>query len=462
MRDQAMNESLTLAKHITDISYDDLPSNVLDAAKKSFLDALGVTLAAGTLGEGCKAFVDLAIAEGGKKESTILGFGAKAPAFMAAFANGSMAHALDFEDAHDGAPVHPNAATIPAALAVAESIGGVSGREFLTAIVLGCDLVCRLGLALNENPLEYGWYIPPILGAFGATAAVCKLLNLTVEQILDAFSLTLCQATCSAELTHSPHSVVRSIRDAFSAKAGVLSALLAQQGVTGFNQPVEGKAGLYNLYARGNYDPIRLTNELGRTFEGAHVSFKPWPSCRGTHSYIDAVLQILDARNLKPSDVEAIKVVVSPVNKMLCEPLERKQNPVTAIDAKFSLPFVVATALRYGRVTLDHFTPQALADQDVLEVARKVTYEVDTGQTLKEAVRGFLQINTKNETLSKRVDFPYGHPKNPISQEALVLKFMDCAKHSARRISKKKLDEIVELILNLEQVENIREITEAL
>ena len=381
---------------------------------------------------------------------------------MAAFANGSMAHALDFEDAHDGALVHPNAATIPAALAVAESIGNVCGKEFVTAIILGSDIVCRLGLALNENPLEYGWYIPPILGAFGATTAVCKLLNLTVEQILDAFSLTLCQATCSAELTHSPYSVVRSIRDAFSAKAGVLSGLLAKQGVTGFDQPIEGKAGLYNLYARGNYDPTMLTNELGRTFEGAHVSFKPWPSCRGTHSYIDAVLQILDARNLKPSDVGAIKVVVSPVNKMLCEPLERKQNPVTAIDAKFSLPFVVATALRYGRVTLDHFTPQALADQDVLEVARKVSYEVDTGLTLKEATQGFLQINTRNEIISKGVTFAYGHPKNPISQEALVSKFMDCARHSVKRISEKKLNELVELILSLEQVENIGEITESL
>jgi 2-methylcitrate dehydratase PrpD len=457
-----MNESATLAKNITDINYDDIPGHVVDATKKSFLDTLGVTLAAGALGEGCQAFVDLARAGDGKKESTIIGFEAKAPTYMAAFANGSMAHALDFEDAHDGALVHPNAATIPAALAVAESIGNVSGKEFVTAIILGSDIVCRLGLALNENPLEYGWYIPPILGAFGATTAVCKLLNLTVEQILDAFSLTLCQATCSAELTHSPYSVVRSIRDAFSAKAGVLSGLLAKQGVTGFNQPIEGKAGLYNLYARGNYDPVKLTNELGRTFEGANVSFKPWPSCRGTHAYIDAVLQILDARNLKPSDVGTIKVVVSPVNKMLCEPLERKQNPVTAIDAKFSLPFVIATALRYGRVTLDHFTPQALADQDVLEVAREVTYEVDTGLTLKEATQGFLQINTRNEVISKAVTFAYGHPKNPISQEALVSKFMDCARHSVKRISEKKLNELVELILSLEQVENIGETTKSL
>ncbi len=457
-----MNESLILAENVAHISYDDLAGRAIDAARRSFLDAIGVTLAAGTLGEGCQAFVDLATAGGGREESTILGFGAKAPAVMAAFANGSMAHALDFEDVHDRAPVHPNAATIPAALAVAESIGDVSGRVFLTAIILGTDLVCRLGLALNEDPIKYGWYIPPILGAFGATAAACKLLNLTEGQILDAFSLTLCQATCSAELTQSPRSVVRSIRDAFSAKAGVLSALLAAKGVSGFTQVIEGDAGLFSLYARGNWDPVVLTNDLGRTFEGANVSFKPWPSCRGTHSYIDAVLQILEEYSLKPSEVKGIKLIVSPVNKMLCEPLESKQRPATAIDAKFSLPFVVATALLHGRVNLDDFAPEALADLEALELARKATYEVDPGLTLKEAVRGSVQIDTSNGTLSKTVDLPYGHPQNPINQEALVSKFMDCAQHSAQGISEKRLNEVVELITNLEQVEDVRELTDRL
>ena len=457
-----MNESLTLAKNIVSINYDDIPANAVDITKKSLLDTLGVILAASTLGEGCQEFVNLAIAAGGKKESTIIGFGVKVPAFMAAFANGSMSHALDFEDAHDGALVHSNAATIPAALAVAEAMGSVNGKEFLAAIVLGSDLVCRLGLALNEDLLEYGWYMPPILGAFGATTAVSKLLNLTEGQVLDAFSLTLCQATCSAELTHSTHSVVRSIRDAFSTKAGVLSALLAKKGVSGFNQPIEGRAGLFNLYARGNYDPLMLTKGLGKTFEGANVSFKPWPSCRGTHPYIDAVLRILDSRRLKPGDVEEIKVVVSTVNKMLCEPLERKQKPLTAIDAKFSLPFVIATALLYGRVTLDHFTPQALSDEGVLKLARKVKYEVDTRLTRKEAMQGSLEIKTKKEMLSKRVGFPYGHPQNPISQDGLVAKFMDCAAHSARRIPEKALNRLVEQVLSLEEVKNVSDITRCL
>lgn len=457
-----MSESLLLARNIADIHYDDIPVPAIDAAKKSFLDALGVTLAASTLGEGCQAFVDLALAMEGVQESTILGFGARAPALMAAFANGSMAHALDFEDVHDSAPVHPNAATIPAALAVAESVGDVSGKRFLTAMVLGCDLTCRLGLALKENPLESGWYIPPILGAFGATAAACKLLDPTAEQVVDAFSLTLCQTTCSAELTVSPRSVVRSVRDAFSAKAGVLSALLAQRGVTGFERPIEGEGGLFSLYSRGNYDPMPLTNELGRTFEGANVSVKPWPSCRGTHAYIEAALHILSETSLEPSEVAGIKVVVSPVNKMLCEPQRSKKKPATAIDAKFSIPFVLATALLRGGVRLDHFTPRALADQDVLQMAGKVTYEVDSGLTLKEAVRGFVQIDTGEATLSRRVDLPLGHPQNPISQETLVSKFMDCAMHSARRISDRKLEEVVELTANLEQVEDVREITQHL
>jgi 2-methylcitrate dehydratase PrpD len=458
-----MNESLTMAKHIAGIHYDDIPASAVDVTKKSLLDGLGVTLAAGTLGEGCQHFVNLAVAESGKKESTIIGFDAKVPACMAAFANGSMAHALDFEDTHDGAFVHPNAAVIPAAIAVAESIRNVSGKELIAALALGCDVVCRLGLALKEDPLKYGWYMAPILGAFGATTAACKLLKLDPKQILDAFSLTLCQATCSAELTRSPHSIVRAIRDAFSAKAGVLSTLLAKKGVTGFEQPIEGKAGLFRLYSRGKYDLSALTGELGETFEGANVSFKPWPSCRGTHFFAEATLQIVETHDLKPGDIEGIwlKVSPSPITKVLCEPLARKQSPKTAIDAKFSIPFVVAVAVVHREVTLNHFTPQGLKDPKVLEVARKVSYEVDNNL---EATQGLVQIKAGHNKVmsSKAPRFAYGHPTNPISQESLVAKFMGCAAHSAKQIPKEDLDSTVQLILHLEDVSRVGEITEYL
>src|SRR4030042_3191307 len=455
-----VNESLTQAKNIVDTDYDDIPHHVAGVTKKSLLDAVGVILAAGKLGEGCKQFVTLAIEQGGKKESTIHGFDAKVPACMAAFANGSRSHARDFEDRHDMALVHPNAAAIPAALAISESLGNVSGKEFITALTLGSDLVARLGLALNENPVEYGWYMPPILQAFGAATAASKLLKLDVEQIRNGFSLTLCQATCSAELIYSSHSMIRAIRDAFSAKAGLLSALLAQKGIMGFDQPFEGRAGLFNMYSKGKWDPLSLTKELGKIFEGANVSFKPWPSCRGTHAYIDATLQILEKHHLKPVEIKEIRLTVSSVNKMLCEPLENKKNPVTAIEAKFSLPFTVATAIVHGKVTLEHFSPRALSDPVVLELARKVLYGADEACRLRQATQGSLQIETQNGgTDSKSSEFPCGHPDNPMSEEAFLSKFMDCAKHSAKKFSKSALNKIVALTMNLEEIRDMSELT---
>ncbi|HVN96203.1 MAG TPA: MmgE/PrpD family protein [Syntrophorhabdaceae bacterium] len=457
-----MRESQALAEHTAQIRYEDLDDAVVHVSKNSVLDTIGVMLAAGTLGEGCKEFVNMALSEGGKKQSTIVGFGVKAPLSMAVFANGSMTHALDFEDSHDEALVHPSATTVPVALALAESLGNVSGRELIAAVAVGNDVSCRLGLALNEDLLQYGWYTPPVLAAFGGAAAASKLIALNPGQILDAFSLALCQATGSAELAYNPDSVIRGIRDAFSAKAGLISALLAKRGITGFKEPFEGKAGFFNMYAKGNYDRLKLTNGLGKTFEGARVSFKPWPSCRFTHSYIDGLLELLKTHHVNAADVEEIKVVVGPVNKVLCEPSDRKRHPVTAIDAKFSIPFVVATALTHGKVNLDHFTAQAFENKDVLAAAHKVTYELNDRLTRKDATKGFVQMKTRDGVFSKAVEFPYGHPEHPISDEMLVAKFMDCATHTAKRISEKDLHRVTDLILHLEDVKDIREITKCL
>lgn len=454
-----MSESSILAKFVAESGYDDLDTKTVEMTKKSLLDALGVTLAASGLCDSCRMFVQLAIEQGGKKESTILGYGKKVSANMAAFANGAMAHALDFEDAHDLALVHPNAPLVPAALALSEAIGDISGKAFIAAMAMGCDIVCRLGLALRVNPTEFGWYIPPILGAFGATAAAGKLLNLNEAQILDAFSLTLCQATCSAELRYSPRSDVRAVRDAFAAKAGVLSALLAKKGVKGFELPFEGKAGLFNLYGKGHYEPSALTKDIGKTYEGANISFKPWPTCRGTHTYIEAALGLMEKHTIRTDQISNIRMIVSNFNTMLCEPIAVKRRPETPIDAKFSLPFVIATALYHKKVTLDCFSADALTNEYVLSLAEKVSYDVDPDLDLRNATQGFLEIRLKNNAIhTKKVVHAYGHPENPISEEALVAKFLNCANHAEIQLPEKQLKNTVEYILNLEDVKNMRDI----
>ncbi|MHB1343602.1 MAG: MmgE/PrpD family protein, partial [Thermoleophilia bacterium] len=425
-------ESLRLARHVVGTGYEDLPEEARRAARRSLLDALGVMLAAATLEEACRPFAELAACWGGAPESTILGSGARVPAAAAAFANGALAHALDFEDAHDRARVHPYAATVAAALAVAQARGDVGGPELIAALALGSDLVCRLGLALTDDPVKRGWYMAPILGAFGATAAAGRLLGLSAPEMVNAFSLTLTQATGTAESTYSPTSVVRAVRDAFSAHAGVVSAQLAARGVVGFEHPFEGEAGLFRLYALGEHDLGTLVRRLGEDFEGANVSYKPWPCCRGTHAHIQVALEITAQNGIERGGIERVRLATdgSPVMRLLCEPLEAKRRPLTAIDGKFSLPFTVASAAVHGAVSLRAFTAAGLADPEVRRVADTVECDVAGG-----GGPGWVEIRTARGDF--RADVPrqvYGSPGDPISQHDLVAKFRRCAGHSSPSI----------------------------
>ncbi|MGG4554625.1 MmgE/PrpD family protein [Paenibacillus humicus] len=450
-----MSLSGELAKHISSVRYEDLSPCTVEMTKRTILDTLGVILAANTLGEGCSAFVKLAVQSGGPRQSTMIGYRMKVPALQAAFVNGAMAHAMDFEEGHGEALVHASAATIPAAIAVAEAAGQISGKELITAVALGNDLTCRLGLAIEHSLLETGWYMPPILGAFGAAASAGKLLSLNEQQYLDAFSLVLSQSTCSAELINNSQSLIRSVRDAFSAKAGVMSSMLAVEGISGFTEPFEGRMGFFHAFAGGRYNLLRLVENLGSVFEGANVSFKPWPSCGGTHAFIEAAMRIRNEYMIKPEEITAVEVIVNPVFQMLCEPAQSKRRPATAIDAKFSLPFVTATALHYGNVGLDHFAAEALQNEQVLKLADKVVYQIDHAAARAEAVGGALKVITGRGAFYVKVDKPFGHPEQPMSEQMLMTKFRDCARYAERPLSDEHIDQLVERVMNLEQVKDV-------
>ena len=450
-------QSLTraLARHLAHIRYGDLPSAAVHAAKRSLLDAVGVSLAASGLEPACAAFAALAAEQPGP--CTILGFGQRASAPMAAFANGALAHALDFEDAYDGAPAHPNAAPVPVALALAERDASIAGRELATALASGCDLVCRLALALEHNPDDYGFYPPPILGAFGAAATAAKLLRLHEDQVVAALSLTLLQSTFSSQWKRDPQSTVRAVRDAFPAQAGLLAALLAARNVSGFEAAIEGEHGLYGLYARGAYDPDVVLDRLGEHFAGALVSYKAWPSCRGTHAFIEAALRLRARGQLRGDwqSLERIEARGAPLNRMLMEPDAQKRAPRTAIDAKFSLPFCLGLALTRGAPTLDDFAPQRLSDPDVLAIAARVSYTVVAGSGMREATHGELVVQLRDGShVTERVERPLGHPDNPLDDAALIAKFIDCAGRAVVPLTAERARAAAATLLGIDQEES--------
>lgn len=443
--------SARIAQYIARSRFETLPAATLAAAKRAILDGVGVMLAASGSAPDALPFVELARAEKGAAQATILGFHDRVSASMAAFANGALAHALDFEDAFDLAPSHPNASLLPALLAVAESRSPITGREFIVAVASGCDLVCRLAISLRRPMESGGWYPPPILGGFGATAAVSRVLQLTPSQITDAFSLLLCQNTCPGEIKHSPGTVIRAVREAFPAQAAVLSAFLAERGVKGFAYPLEGQAGFFALYAAGSYAPRDLLDQLGERYWIEELSFKKWPCCRGTHAYIEAAQTLRNTHRFKVGDIAQLRVAGGELQRMLCEPQQQKRRPQTVIDAKFSLPFTVAAALRDREVTLGSFTPESLSDPGLLSLAAKLDFKYDPALG-KKAAAGELTISLQDgSVLQQEILSALGDPARPLSDAALRAKFVDCAQRAATPLSPMAAERLADRIMNLEQ-----------
>ncbi len=307
-----------LARHLATLDHRAIPEPSLRAARHSLLDAIGVSLGASGLEPACLPFAELAAQSPGP--CTILGYGHRTTPLMAALAHGALAHALDYEDAYDGTPAHPNAAAVAVALALVQAEPAITGRQLIAALAGSCDFVCRLARALPHNPDEYGFYTPPLLGAFGAAAIAAQLLALDEDRTVACLALTLSQATFSSQFKRDPATSVRAVRDAFSAQAGLLAAMLAARGVRGFEAPLEGEHGFYALYARGAPDEAALLHGLGREFLGVHVSFKPWPSCRGTHAFIEAALALRRSQAFEPDAIARIVARGAALNQMLMQP----------------------------------------------------------------------------------------------------------------------------------------------
>ena len=444
------NLSYRLAAHGMSFDARALAPQTLHAAKRVVLDGIGVMLAASGASADVLPFRELALAQSGAPQASVLGFGDRLSVAQAALVNGAMAHALDYEDAFDPVPLHPNASLLPAALACAEAFG-CTGREFLAAVVLGCDLVCRMGLALRAPMERLGWYPPPILGAFGATLAAARVMRLSPRQLCDAWSLLLCQNSCAGEIKFSPDSTLRAVREAFPAHAAVSCVQLAARGVRGFDAPLEGRAGFYQLFAGGAYDADVLLEHPGETFWIEQLSFKRWPACRGTHAYIEAALLLRSRAGVDASLIESFVCVGGQAQQMLSEPKASKQAPHTLIDAKFSLPFTVALALVHGEISLNSVTARTLADPAVLALAARGNFHFEPEARWNEATRGKLLLRLRSgETLTHEVYAPLGDPQRPLSDEALCGKFIECAAHAARPFSCERARRLIARIFALE------------
>jgi len=456
-----------LADYVVRLIYEDLPSEVVEVTKTDILDTLGVAMAASTTTPSCREMAELVKEMGGKEESTVIAYGGRVPSYMAAFVNAALAHSLNYDDLYDAYDVHPGCILLPSALAVAERIGKVSGKEFITAYTLGIDVMGRLGRAafppvlLREWTL-YGWFPPQIFGYFGATAVAGRLLGLNEGKMVSAFGLAYCQTAGNLELVYGG-GADKGVYPSYPAQAGVLSALMAQRGVAGPRNSLEGRAGLFKVYFQGEYDSASLTADLGKSFEGVNLGFYAFPCCGLAHAYISTTLRMVDEHDVQPQDVEAITVFVGPKGQNLCEPLQIRRNPRNMTEAQFSLPFTIATAIAKGKPRINHFTSDGIKDPEILQLSNKVTWQSDPecdrqyGTGLQKA-RVEIKLRGGKVVSCEQKGFRYGNPRNPISKGELVEKFRDCTSYSVKPLPKDSVEKVIEMVDKLEEVGDVSQI----
>lgn len=451
-----------VARHASRLTFDDIPADVVEITKKGILDTVGVIIPASTTSPEARELVDLMLDIGGKEEATILGFGRKVPAWHAGYVNGAMANCQDYSDLHPDA-AHISSPVMPAAIAMAERLGNVDGKSFITAVALGVDLQCRLTLAAGKPGGKMApWHPAPLFGVFGATLACCKLLGLDWDRVVNALGLAFIQASGTHEIVFGKDSTIRGFGHAVPGEVGVRAALMAERNISGVRNSFEGPAGLWNVYYQGQYDREIFIGDLGTRWDVRNDGFKPWPSCGFTHVHIDMIQELTRQHGIRPDDVENITVTIGDFARGQTEPLEEWRRPRNSMLAKLSIPFSVAVAMQKGDVAISDFFDDSLNDGQILAMADRVQSRFDESYNFLPGSGfpgGELEIVTKDgRTFSRSQPRAYGHPEKPMSWDGLIAKFRNCASYAARPVSSDALDRAVHQFKELETLDNVADL----
>jgi 2-methylcitrate dehydratase PrpD len=418
----AEGASLRLCETVARLRYDDLPPEVVRVLKSLLIDELGVIGGAASAPGIPELNRRLTRWERDGSATALIGKHRLSPP-SAALANGAAGHALDFDDQHDPARVHTNCVTLPALLATAEDRGGVKGTDFLLAYAISAELHARLGLACY-NSLGKGWHPTMIFGTLSASLGAGRLLGLDAAGLANALGLAFHQTSGSAQSMRDGV-LSKRIGAGFAARAAVLGAFLAADGVTGTRRTLEGNAGLFSLYERDEVRPELLFEGLGRDWRILEYSFKPYPCCRCNHTAIGLGIG-LHAEGVKSDQVESVEIRMGNVNWLTVgEPYEPARDSV--VHAQFNAAYGFARALADGRVDLRSYVRPRITDPAIAALAARIAIVSDPAiePTAIEPARVVTRLKD-GRVLERGSDTIKGSPQEPLSETELLAKFHDC------------------------------------
>ena len=424
------------------------PPAARTAAAVAFLDTVGVTLAGSS--EPASRAVQGVIEQDAGGPCTVLGTTLRATPAGAALANGTAAHALDYDDMCFVSLAHPSAPLVAALLAAGEMNGAPGGR-LVDAYVVGFEIEARLGRVMNPRHYQRGWHCTSTLGAIGSAGAVARLLQLDESAIAHAIAIAASEAS---GLKENFGTMVKPLHAGLAARDGVLAALLARSGLTASDRALDGPQGFLRAMDSERDDLDRECSDLGSRWEIAEtgITVKLYPSCAATHPTLDAILGLRAREGFAASDVDRIDVDVDAITPTVLI----YDNPASGLEAKFSMPFCAAAAIVEGHVGVDTFETSRLRDPRITSLMSRVKMTVDPtlGVQAPALTQARVRVQLRNgRTLSQAADGARGYPDHPASDGELETKFLSCA---TRTISTSLAHRALALLHGLETLDDVR------
>jgi 2-methylcitrate dehydratase PrpD len=380
---------------------------------------------------------------------------------LAALANGTAAHSLELDDVVNEASLHPAVAIMPAAMAAAQ-LAGCTGKEFLAAIVIGYEVTIKLGIALDPAAhYARGFHPTGTCGTMGAAVTAAKILGLNQSAMTNALGIAGSMAAGSMEFL-SDGSFTKRLHPGWAAHSGMMAALLAGNDFTGPGTIVEGKFGFLHSYSSAPKADKILTT-WGRPYEIMRTSIKPHSCCRYKQGPIDGILQILQENKLNTAEIDKVTLGILKAGfALVAEPEELKRNPMSIVDAQFSMPFGAAVAMLYGKATLDEYTLENVKSSRAKELMDRI-FCVEDPELEKEYPRKWpasVIIETiDGKQYSTRIDYPKGDPENPLSWDELIDKFKSLI---SQVFFSEKQNEIITRVKSLEKENDLIDFSKVL
>ncbi len=439
----------SLAKYASDLGHGDIPAAVRERARYLILDAVGVALAA-TREEFARATLAGFSAFGGGS-GVVIGMGERLGVRDAVAANGVLVHGLDYDDTHPQGVIHSTASVFPAAFGAAAH-AGASGRDFLTAFIVGTEVSARLGMVARGALHEAGFHPAGMLSPFACALLAGRLYGLNADQMVMAQGIALSTGSSSSRQFNREGAGTKRLHPGWGAAAGLAAAALGKAGFTGPRAAYEGDYGLYPAHLGDRYpqcDLLAATRGLGDVWETLNVAFKPIPACLHLHAVIDAAATLAQAHAIQSNDIESVRALVprEAVN-IVCEPSARRRRPENAYTAQTSLPYAVANAIIRHRFSLLDLEPDALCDPRVLALADKVSYAIDPNSGYPKYFSGEVIVRLKDgREFSHREHINRGSADRPLSAGEIERKFRDNAELV---VSSSRASAIADVVLDID------------